>query len=72
MPMVIPAELPAPDIVIVVPDEGRVLLFVDPRVPCAVAADTVVRVKGALRRSGDRRFNLAWALELTPYVLSAA
>lgn len=49
MPVVLPAELPTADVVIVVPDEGRVLIFIDPRVPFAVGADTIARVRAILR-----------------------
>ena len=49
VPLVIPAELPTADIVIVFPPgEGRVLMFVDPRVPCQVVTDTIERVREAL------------------------
>lgn len=72
MTLIVPAELPTPDVVVVVPAEGRVLVFVDPRVSCATAADVVVRVKGALRRPGDRQHNLARALDAPPHVVGAA
>lgn len=69
MPLVVPVELPFPDVVVVCPLAGQVLMFVDPRVTCAVAADAVVRVKGALRGSGDRRLNLSMALGVQPRAL---
>lgn len=49
MPLVVPAELPTADIAIVFPPgEGRALMFVDPRVPVEMVADTVERVREAL------------------------
>ena len=69
MPLVVPAELPTPDVVVVCPLVGRVLMFVDPRVPFSHAADTAVRVKSALCQAGDRRHNLSLALEVHPRAL---
>lgn len=69
VPLVLPVELPYPDVVVVCPLAGRVMMFVDPRVTCAVAADAVVRVKGALRASGDRRHNISLALGVQPRAL---
>ena len=55
VPLVIPCELPTPDIVVVFPPgEGRVLMFVDPRVPFHVAADTIDRVRAALHSCDGR------------------
>jgi hypothetical protein len=51
--MVVPADLPTADLVIVVPDHGRVMVFIDPRVPVDVAAGTVTRVREILRTPGD-------------------
>lgn len=48
MPLVVSAELPIPVVVIVVPDEGRVVIFVDPHVSAWLAADTVARVRAIL------------------------
>ncbi len=69
MPLVIPAELPTPDVVVVCPLVGRVLMFVDPRVSPSYAADTVLRIKAALCKAGDRRHNLSLALEVQPRAL---
>lgn len=54
MPLIITAELPTPDIAIVWPvgGEGRVMMFIDPRVPFALAADTVAHVREILH-GGD-------------------
>lgn len=46
--MIVPAEMPSPFVVVVVPDEGRVVIFVDPRVPARVTADTAMRVRAIL------------------------
>ena len=49
VPLVITAELPSPDIAIVFPPgEGQVMMFVDPRVPYQVVAETIDRVSEAL------------------------
>ena len=54
MPLVLPVDLPTDDIVIVVPDDGgRVMVLIDPRVPFAVGADTIDRVREILHSPGD-------------------
>lgn len=57
MPLIVSAELSAPVVVVVVPDEGRVVIFVDPCAPVRLAADTVARVRAILHgafREPDR------------------
>lgn len=70
MPLIVLVDLPAADVVVVVPDVGRVMVFVDPRVPFSVGADTVALVGGALRQRGDRRLNIARVLNMTPCAMS--
>lgn len=73
MPLVVPAELPTADIVVVVPDDDgdRVMIFVDPRVSVEVGAETVARVARALRRPGGRLAQLSTALPGPAYTLGA-
>ena len=73
MPLVVPAELPTADIVVVVPDDDgdRVMIFIDPRVPFEVGAETVARVARALRRPGGRLAQLSAVLPGPVYTLGA-
>ena len=41
MPTVVPADLPTADVVVVRDPGGHVVVFVDPRVPRPVVADTL-------------------------------
>lgn len=71
MPLVVPCELPTPDVVIVVPARGRVMVFCDLRVAADVAAGTVTRVREILRTPGDVCARLAELVGGPPYPLGA-
>ena len=77
MPLVVPAELPTADVVIVVPDDverggGRVIVFVDPRVPLRLSAEIVMQVREIIHRprAGDIRVGIAALVQGPAYALS--
>lgn len=52
--MVVPADLPTPDVAIIVPENGdRVVVLVDPRVPHRVADETISAVRRIIHSPGD-------------------
>ena len=70
MPLVVPADLPTPDIVVVVPDDGgRVVIFVDPRVPIRVAAEAIMQVREAIHGRGELLSALAKCTGCAPYAV---
>ena len=70
MPLVLSVDLPTADCVVVVPGEGRrVIVFVDPRVPLRVAADTVMQVREAIHGRGELLSSLAKCTGSKPYAL---
>lgn len=73
MLLVVPAELPTADVVVAVPDddEDRVVIFVDPRVPFEVSAETIARVARAIRRPGGRLAQLSTVLPGPAYPIAA-
>jgi hypothetical protein len=49
VPLVVPAELPTPDVVVVRGSSGSIVVFVDPRVPRDVVDETLADLDTVLR-----------------------